>query len=147
MYTNYLTETGRFTGVFMNPTIIVLAVMSFILIMLINIKYSMILITFVSLMIPIDQRVQVFSFYFNFFRLLIFAGWIKVILNKNIKIGEFKKTDKLIIYWVIVSCITFIINQQYKIGTFKNQLGYAYNALGVYFLYRIFIKKNEDVKN
>ena len=144
MSPNILTEAGRFTGTVVHPAIVVLTIVSFILIMLMNIRYSIILMIFVSVMVPIGQGFEIFSLYFYIFRVILLAGWIKIIFNKNSTLGKMEKTDKAIIYWVLVSSIAYII-QQDKINAVINRLGFAYNAIGVYFLYRIIIKRKEDI--
>lgn len=140
-----LTGTENFTGT-LHPTIVFLTIVSFILIILINVRHSIFLMIFLSIMIPLGQQFEVFTLNFTIFRLFILAGWIKIIFNKNLKLGKFQKTDKAIIYWVIVSFIIYMI-QKNNVDAFINQLGFAYNAIGVYFLYRILIKRKEDTSN
>ena len=139
-----LNDTGSFTGTVLHPAILVLTIVACILITLINIRHSLFLMIFLSIMIPLGQNLQIFTLNFTIFRLLLLAGWIKIIFSKNLTLGKFEKTDKAIIYWVIVSFIVYII-QRYNIDAVKNQLGFAYNAIGVYFLYRILIKRKEDI--
>jgi hypothetical protein len=139
-----LTETGSFTGTVMHPAIVGLTIVSFMLIILLNTRYSIILMISLSIMIPLGQKFEVFNLNLYIFRLLLLAGWIKIIFNRNLKLGNMEKTDKAIIYWVIVSVIVYTI-QQYYIDSPKNRLGFAFNALGVYFLYRILVKRKEDI--
>lgn len=130
----------------MHPAIVILAIVSFVLITLINIRYSIFLMIFLSIMIPLGQKFEVFTLNVSVFRFLLLAGWIKIIFNKDFKLGKFEKIDKIIIYWVIVSFVIYMI-QQYNINAFINRLGFAYNAIGVYFLYRILIKRKDDINS
>jgi phosphate starvation-inducible membrane PsiE len=76
--------------------------------------------------------------------LLLLAGWIKILFFSNLTLGKLEKTDKTIIYWVIISFIAYII-QQYNVDAVINRLGFAYNAIGTYFLYRIIIQRKENI--
>jgi hypothetical protein len=97
-----------------------------------------------SIMIPLGQKIEILNLNFHVFRLLILAGWVKILFNHNLRLEKIEKVDKVIIYWVTVSFIIYII-QQYSIDAVVSRLGFAYNAIGVYFLYRILIKRNEDI--
>jgi hypothetical protein len=145
MSPNTITDSGSFAGTFIHPAILAVIIVSCVLITIINIRYSIFLMIFLSIMIPMHQRFDLFTLNFNILRVLIFAGWIKIIFSKDLTLGKFENTDKAIIYWVIVSVIVFII-QQNNMDAFINRLGFAYNAIGVYFLYRVIIKRKEDVK-
>ena len=128
----------------MYPAITVLIISSFILVPLVNIRYSIIIMIFLSIMVPLSQGFEIFSLNFNVFRLLVLAGWIRIIFDKNLTLGKMEITDKAIIYWVIVSFMVYII-QQNNINAVINRLGFAYNVIGTYFLYRIIIKRKEDI--
>ncbi len=128
----------------MHPAIFVLTFVSCIVIAFMNIRYSLFFIIFLSIMTPLGQKIEIFSLNFNMFRLLILAGWAKIIFSQKLKMGKIEKTDKIIIYWVIVSFIIYMI-QQFNIHAFVNRLGFAYNAIGIYFLYRILLKRTEEI--
>jgi hypothetical protein len=127
-----------------HPLVSILVVVSFVLIPLLNLKNTIIFITLVSIVIPKTQGIVIFGLDFHVFRLIILAGWIKIAFKKELKLGEMVKTDKAIIYWVIISFLVYVI-QQNNFQAVINRLGLAYNAIGVYFLYRILIKRNDDV--
>jgi len=139
-----LKEMGDFTGTVMHPIISFVVIASFFLITVLNIRHSIVLMIFLSILIPLGQKLQVFNFNFTVFRLLLLAGWIKILFSSNLTLGKLEKTDRAIIYWVIISFITYII-QQYSINAVINRLGFAYNAIGTYFLYRIIIHRRENI--
>jgi hypothetical protein len=138
------TEAGNFSGTVIHPAILVLLIVSCILIIFKNNRHSIFLMIFLSIMIPIGQRIEIFSLNFQLFRVLILAGWIKVIFQENLKLKKLEKIDKVLILWVIISFIVYIIHQN-SIDAVKNRLGFAYDAIGVYFLYRILINSKEDI--
>jgi hypothetical protein len=144
MSSNILTGAGSFAGTVMHPAIVVLTIFSCIMVIQMDIRYSIILMIFMSIIMPLGQKFQIFNLNFYIVRVLILAGWIKIIFKENLTLGKMEKTDKAIIYWVIVSFIIYII-QQYNVDAVKNRLGFAYNAIGIYFLYRIIIKRKEDI--
>jgi hypothetical protein len=144
MSPNIPIEEGSFSGTFVHPAILVLTIVACILITIMNNRHSIILMIFLSIIIPLGQKIEIFNLNFHIFRVILLVGWIKIIFNKNFTLGKMEKTDKLIIYWVLVSFMAYII-QQDKFSAVINRLGFAYNALGVYFLYRILIKRKEDI--
>jgi len=139
-----MNDLGTFSGTTMHPVILLLMVVSCFLILIVNTRYSMILMILISIMTPMAQRIEIFGLNFYVFRLIILVGWIKILFNSKLRMEKIEKIDKIVIYWVTISCIIYII-RQYTMVSLVNRLGFAYNAIGVYFLYRIFIKGKSDI--
>ena len=132
------------TGTFIHPAIVVLIIVSCILIPVINIRYSIFLMVLLSIIIPKTQRISIFTLNFNIIRLILLTGWIKIIFNKELKLVKTEKIDKTIIYYVMVSSIVYVI-QQSNLNAVIHMLGFSYDVIGTYFLYRIIIKRKEDI--
>jgi hypothetical protein len=142
----YTTTSIGFSGTAVHPIIQILILLACFLIIIINIRYSIFLMIFLSVIIPLGGKFDVFTLNITPFRLFIIAGWIKVCFSQNLRLGKIQRTDKAIIYWVLLSFIFYLV-QHDDINALKNQLGFAYNCIGIYFLYRILIKRKEDIYN
>ncbi len=95
--------------------------------------------------ITLAQNVVVLSLHFSVLRLIVLAGWVRVLVRNEygqIRIGNI---DKAFILWIITAFLTY--NLLY--GTLQAliyQLGRTYDAVGVYFLFRLLIKDVSDVR-
>jgi len=97
-----------------------------------------------SCYITIGQQFVIFGLNFSILRLLIFVCWIRIILKKEYIYIKLNKIDKTILLWVISLTLVFTL----KNGTaaaFINRMGHAYDALGLYFMFRSVIRDLDDV--
>ena len=86
----------------------------------------------------IEQQFIILGLNFNILRIIILFGWIRVVKNNEHLSLKINTIDKLIIYWVIYSVISYTLLYQSS-GAFINRLGFAYNVLGLYFLFRVMV--------
>lgn len=84
------------------------------------------------------------SLHFYLFRILILLGWVRLVLRREIYALELNAIDKALIWYIIASIVSYTILWQ-TFGAFTNRMGLAYNAAGVYFLFRFLIRDFEDV--
>lgn len=144
MDSNLVYDGTRNAGLFIHPAILVLVLVSIVIILLGNIRHSIALMLFLSILLPLTQGFEILDTNFNLFRVLLLVGWIKMAITGNLRIEKFETTDKAIICWVIVSFLTYVA-LRYSIDSVINRLGFAYNAIGTYFFYRVFIKNGDDL--
>ena len=97
-----------------------------------------------TVMIPLAQRVVIFGLDFTLMRIFILVIWLRLILRREVSPIKINNIDKLIILWVILRIINYTILWQ-TVGALVNRLGSAYDTLGLYFLFRLTIKKFEDI--
>ena len=95
--------------------------------------------------ITLGQSIVIAGLNFFSIRLIILAGIVRVIMRKEYDGLRINNIDKALIWWVMVAIVTHTILYGTK-DAFINRMGYAYNAFGLYFLFRIFIRDSEDVK-
>lgn len=94
--------------------------------------------------ITIGQRIVFAGLNFPIFRILIFFGFLRLIIRNEIYSLKLNNIDKAIIWWVIISIVTGVLLEKSWQGLI-NRLGLAYNALGCYYLFRFLIKDRQDL--
>ena len=94
--------------------------------------------------ITLGQMVYVAGLHFPVMRIMILVGWLRIITRREFKELKFNKIDKALFAWAFASIIMNIIQWQ-TYDAFINRLGFLYNALGLYFLFRCLIRNPEEV--
>jgi len=115
-----------------------------VLMILVPRRFAAIPILMVACYVPLGQQLVILSLHFTMYRVLIFFGWIRLILRREAHSLKINPIDKAIVWYIIVSVATYTISW----GTFEsfiNRLGLAYNVIGIYFLLRFLIRDYEDV--
>ncbi|MDH5811886.1 MAG: hypothetical protein QXP73_06300 [Candidatus Methanomethylicaceae archaeon] len=108
-----------------------------------------------AILMTIGQQVVIGGANFTFLRIVILFGWIRVFAKAEL--GEFQKNsiDKAFIWWVILAVIIGLIPKERHpdavmpdpglAGAIMNKAGFAFDALGGYFLARCMVRTKEDV--
>jgi hypothetical protein len=107
-------------------------------------KYAPIPLLIAICFITLGQRIVVADLDFTMARILILFGWVRLTLRGEIHSIKFNAIDKALIWYIIASIVTYTILWQ-TFGAFINRMGLAYNALGIYFLFRYLVRDFEDV--
>lgn len=136
-------ETALGTGV------LLLMVVAVILVFVLPRKYVLGPLMFGMFLLPVGQALVVGGVHLYVFRVLILAGLIRSIVWRSSGTplfgGGFNLIDKLFILWAIFRSLAFILQFQ-EMGAVVNQFGFLWNALGGYFLMRILIRDDDDVR-
>ena len=97
-----------------------------------------------ALYIPDVPRVVIFGLNFTILRVLLFFCFARLILNREIPRLSFNEIDKILICWVIASVIfNTVLWGTLKVFQFK--MGFMYDVLGIYFLFRFIINGYDDI--
>jgi hypothetical protein len=115
-----------------------------ILIILVPRKYTPLLFFIGVCYFTIGQEIIVGPAHFYVFRILITFGIIRIIVRKEYTSLKIVTLDKAIIFWALCMIITGTLLNKNMEG-FINRTGIAYDALGSYFVFRVFIQGTEDV--
>ena len=81
---------------------------------------------------------------FNSYRIIIFFGWLRLILRREITVSELNLFDKVVILFVLVGFVTGTL-LQLTMDNFINRGGYVYNVILAFFLFRFLIKDLDDI--
>lgn len=94
----------------------------------------------IAAFVPLGQQITLFGLHFYFLRILILAGFCRLLMRRET--GGFKLVamDKFFICWVLTGFICDLIR-----GGSAQIFGAVYDAGGVYFLIRIWIRNSDDL--
>ncbi|MBT8485795.1 MAG: hypothetical protein HKO59_08845 [Phycisphaerales bacterium] len=90
------------------------------------------------------QRVVVATLDFNLLRLLVLFGWVRVLIYGETLGFRWKPIDAVVIAWTIAGTMAMTL-QTTAMATLVNRLGVAFDAIGMYFLFRLLVRDWEDV--
>jgi len=122
---------------------IFLSILSLLLLFL-PLRYAIIPIIISLCYMTLGQNVVILDFHFTCFRIILLIGFLRLIIRSEIYKINLNAIDKALICWVIVSFITATILDPTS-STVINRLGFAYNAIGAFFLFRFFIRDFESI--
>jgi hypothetical protein len=119
------------------------------LILLLPRKYAITPFLFGGLLITVRQEVVVFGLHLMIYRLLILAGWIRMLWSMSSTgerpfAGRMSSFDKVFTLWALSDAVIYTILWRNP-GALVNRLGFLYTAFGAYFLMRYLIRDREDV--
>jgi hypothetical protein len=92
----------------------------------------------------LGQRVIIAGLNFDLIRILLLFGWVRLLIRGEIKAFVFTVIDKLIIGFVLASVITATILTP-TMDTLTNRMGYAYNTILTFFLFRFLIRDMDEI--
>jgi hypothetical protein len=81
---------------------------------------------------------------FTMVRILLLFGWLRIFFKREFQGLSFTSVDKLIVGWVILRTINYTLVWGTS-AALINRLGYAYDIIGSYFLFRCLIRTPEDL--
>ena len=90
--------------------------------------------------IPLGQQVSILGLHFYFVRILILAGLGRLLLRREGAAFKMLRIDKLFLGWVFSAVICGLLR-----GPKAELFGQAYDAIGIYFLFRILMRDAEEV--
>jgi hypothetical protein len=93
--------------------------------------------------ITLGQVVGVGPLHFYVIRIMIFLGCLRVIIRKEFIAIKFNSIDKTIIAYTVTSTIIYFLLRK-DADAFTASLGFAYNALGLYFIFRSIVRDASD---
>lgn len=93
---------------------------------------------------PLGQGIEVGPFSFPVLRLIILAGFARVILRKERPAGGMNTLDWLMVTWAVWAIISSVFHKNPSAALIY-RLGIAYNYLGIYLLFRILCQSNKDI--
>ncbi len=92
----------------------------------------------------LGQMVIISGLHFDPIRILLIFGWVRLLIRGELKAFDFTIIDKLIIAFVTASVITATILTP-TMDTLTNRMGYAYNTILTFFLFRFLIRDLDEI--
>ena len=90
------------------------------------------------------ERILVFGLNFTMLRILLLFGWVRVLARHEYHVPNFGPLDAVVVGWTIVRTVNYTLLWG-TTAAFINRLGYAYDIIGAYFLFRFLIRDPKDV--
>ena len=95
--------------------------------------------------ITLGQEILISVFHFPAMRLIILFAWLRLIVRGEVSALRLNRIDKAIICWVISGFVIYNLQWQTS-DALVYRLGVVYNAIGIYFAFRFFIRNFNDVE-
>lgn len=97
-----------------------------------------------ALFMPLGQQVVLLGLHFYFSRILVLVGLVRVLMRHETRGMQWSMVDKLFLFWVLT---VFIIGniRDGPSEALVRMLGFAYNALGIYFFIRFLTRDAKEV--
>jgi len=128
---------------FGTPLAVPILIIGMLLVFAVPRRYVIVPLLVAGLLIPVPVTLVVGGFHFNAFRLLLLAGWLRVLLRRETRFGRVIQLDKILVAWAISGAVMFCVLWGW--GAISNRLGFLYTTLGSYFLMRCVIRDKGDV--
>lgn len=91
------------------------------------------------------QRIVIATLDFNFLRLMVMAGWARVLLRGEMWGWRWRPLDTVVLTWAI--CATLLATLLHTtMSAFIMRLGLLYDAVGLYFLCRLIVRSFSDLR-
>ncbi len=90
------------------------------------------------------QRIIVLGLDFNFIRILVVCGALRLLIRREYLSFHRRPLDTWVLCWAL-SAIVFYTIRLATFGGFVNRMGFAFDSLGMYFLFRCWIRDWKDI--
>jgi len=107
-------------------------------------RYAFIPIIVSACYITLGQRIIIATADFTMLRIILLFCWIRIILRGEMSSIKFNTIDKALILYIISAIITYTFLWN-TTAALINRLGLAYDAIGLYFFFRILIRDFDDI--
>lgn len=107
-------------------------------------RYALLPMIAMACFIAPAQRLVIAGLDFNLLRVLVLFAWARIILRNEGAGFVWKPLDTVLLLWAAVSVVTYTL----LIGStsaFVNRLGIAFDAVGMYFVFRCLLRTWDDV--
>lgn len=107
-------------------------------------RFAIVPVIVTCLHITLGQVLVIAGLHFTAMRIIVLFGWIRLIGRKEFSSIKVNEIDIAIICWVISNMVMYNLLRQTSTAFF-NRLGFAYNAIGIYFLFRFLIRDFSEI--
>jgi hypothetical protein len=97
-----------------------------------------------GILLPVNVTIVVLGAHFQALRLLLFVGWLRIVLKRDIPLPRLNSLDKVVLFYTLCNSVFFVILAP-TMSAVNNRLGYLWTNLGTYFLVRALIRDKDDV--
>ncbi len=99
----------------------------------------------ISCFLPISEKLVIGGLNFSMLRLVVAFGWIRLMLHGELGQIRWLKLDRVFLLWAAVRVLAFTLLWQ-NTAALVNGLGYAFDEIGMYILFRALVRDTDDFK-
>lgn len=114
------------------------------LILLLPRRYALVPVIILTCYMTMGQRLMVADANFTMIRVLTFAGWVRILIRGEMRRLKLNAIDWALMAWMLSNIVMHTLLWQTG-QEFVNRLGHAYDAIGLYFLFRFLIRNLNEV--
>lgn len=129
----------------MNAIALVFSVVTTLLLLTAPRRWAPLPILMAACYIPVRQEIEIGVFHFTVTRLLIAAGFVRVMMKRERIAGGWQPLDRVALLWALGMVASGFFHEDPS-AAIVLRLGRAYESLGFYLLFRIFVQDLEDFK-
>jgi hypothetical protein len=129
---------------FVNPVGIVAILVLSLLLVFVPKRYALVPFLVLTCFMTMGQRVMLFGLNFTMLRILIAVGCARVILHREVRALRLCGIDYVVVLWSVIGVVAHtLLWRNFEAVTYR--LGQSYNALGMYFLFRLYVRDWTDI--
>jgi hypothetical protein len=129
----------------LNPIGLTFTLCMGILLFLLPRRHALLPIALITCYMTFGQKIVLGGLDFTMLRVLVLFGLARIALRTEYHSLRWLRIDSLVLLWTITSITAYTLLWQ-TFDSLVNRLGYAYNAIGLYFLFRCLIRDRDDIK-
>lgn len=129
---------------FLTPVGLSFLIVMSILILILPRRFAAVPVIITACFMTLGQSLVIGGLNFNSYRIIVFFGWLRLILRKEINVNDFNFFDKTVVWFVLVGFVTGTLLLP-TMDNFINRGGYVYNVILGFFLFRFLIRDIDDV--
>ncbi len=108
-------------------------------------RYALVPLFISGCYMTLGQVLMVGPLHFTILRILIFFGWVRIFLRREITGIKLNTIDWILIVWVVTSSLLYMILRGGSSESIIARLGTSYNTIGIYFLIRALVYDFDDI--
>jgi len=108
-------------------------------------RYALLPVVLISCFLPISQKLVIAGLNFSMIRVVVAFGWIRLFAKGEFALIKWMRLDSIFMLWAAIRVIAFTL-LWLNVPALVNGLGYAFDEIGLYVLFRGLIRDTEDAK-
>ena len=93
--------------------------------------------------LTVGQKIDVGGLHFTLLRIILLAGWTRALMRHEFRGLRLNIIDRVFIIWVVSGVVIYVARQASS-EALVNRLGFAYDAIMAYFLFRALVRDLDD---
>ena len=125
--------------------VLAIALVMGVLILVLPRQKALLPVVLISCFLPISEKLVIGGLNFSMLRLVVAFGWIRLLLHGEFRQIRWLKLDRVFLLWAAVRVLAFTLLWQ-NTAALVNGLGYAFDEIGMYILFRALVRDTDDFK-